>query len=72
MARQQYFVVNHEHQWKIKHNGKHTAAYPTQTAAIKDAVGKAHKDGETRPHALVDGLVRNSRAAAVVPNQGGV
>jgi hypothetical protein len=53
MARQQYFVVNHENQWKIKHNGKHTAVYATQTAAIKEAVDKAHRDGKAGHDAQV-------------------
>ena len=44
MPREQYFVVFHENQWKIKHNDRHSEPYPTQ--AIKKAVVLAHADGE--------------------------
>jgi hypothetical protein len=46
MARAQYFVVLHENQWKISHNGKHYGPYATQAAAISVAVDTAHKAGE--------------------------
>ena len=44
MARAQYFVVMHEGQWKITHNGVHYP-YATQAAAIRAAVDAAHKAG---------------------------
>jgi hypothetical protein len=37
----QYFVVHHQNEWKIKHNGKHSDPYPTQKAAIQVAVSRA-------------------------------
>jgi hypothetical protein len=46
MAREQYFVVFDDDQWKIKHNDRHSEAYPTQAAAIKKAVALAQADGE--------------------------
>ena len=46
MPREQYFVVFHENQWKIKHNDRHSEPYPTQAAAMKKAVALAHADGE--------------------------
>ena len=42
MARDQYFVVLHEGQWKIKHNGQHSRPYATQAEAIKSAIDEAH------------------------------
>jgi uncharacterized protein DUF2188 len=46
MARAQYFVVLHENQWKIKHNGQHYGPYRTQADAIRASVDAAHKAGE--------------------------
>lgn len=46
MARQQYFVVRHEGEWKIKYNGKHYGPYKTQKAAIDHAVDTAHAAGK--------------------------
>lgn len=43
MAREQYFVVLHQGQWKITYNGKHYGPYPTQQAAIAEAVKTAKK-----------------------------
>lgn len=43
MARDQYFVVIHNNEWKISYNGKHYGPYPTQRAAIRAAVDAAHK-----------------------------
>ncbi|MFN3463348.1 MAG: DUF2188 domain-containing protein [Terricaulis sp.] len=45
MARTQYFVVNHEGQWKISLNGKHHGPYATQRVAIRAAVDAAHETG---------------------------
>ena len=46
MAREQYFVVFHDNQWKIKHNDQHSEAYATQAAAMKRAVALARADGK--------------------------
>ena len=46
MAREQYFVVFHDNQWKIKHNDRHLDTYPSQKQAIADAVKFAHEDGQ--------------------------
>lgn len=43
MARNQYFVVSHQGEWKISHNQKHYGPYPTQKAAIRAAVDAAHE-----------------------------
>lgn len=45
MARTQYFVVNHQGQWKISLNGAHHGPYATQGAAIKAAIDAAHDTG---------------------------
>jgi hypothetical protein len=46
IARAQYFVVLHEGQWKIKHNGEHSRPYSSQAAAIREAVDTANKAGQ--------------------------
>lgn len=58
MARQQYFVVRHEGQWKISYGGKHFGPYETQKAAIRAAVDAAHKAGKKGDDAqvLVQGM----------------
>jgi hypothetical protein len=53
MARAQYVVVLHQNQWKISFEGKHYGPYPTQKAAIKDAVDTAHKSGKNGHDAQV-------------------
>lgn len=45
MAREQYFVVLHQGQWKISYTQKHYGPYTTQREAIKAAVDAAHKAG---------------------------
>ena len=42
MKRDKYFVVLHEGEWKIKHNGRHSHPYATQAEAISSAVEAAH------------------------------
>jgi Uncharacterized protein conserved in bacteria (DUF2188) len=42
MDRDQYFVVLHKGEWKIKHNGRHSHPYETQADAISSAVEAAH------------------------------
>jgi hypothetical protein len=49
MARDQYFVVLHDDKWKIKHNDQHSDPYPSQAAAVEDAIARAkraHDQGE--------------------------
>jgi hypothetical protein len=60
MARAQYFVVHHQGQWKISHDGTHYGPYPTQAAAIKAAVDTAHKAGRQGHDAQV--LVQSTDA----------
>ncbi|HAH66648.1 MAG TPA: hypothetical protein DCL72_14515 [Rhizobiales bacterium] len=43
MARNQYFVVLHEGEWKIKHGEEYSARYRTQTEAIQDAFATARR-----------------------------
>jgi hypothetical protein len=45
MARAQYFVVLHQGEWKISHEGKHYGPYNTQRDAIKASVDAAHQAG---------------------------
>lgn len=42
MDRDQYFVVLHKGEWKIKHNGRHLHPYKTQADAIRSAIDAAH------------------------------
>jgi Uncharacterized protein conserved in bacteria (DUF2188) len=42
MDRDQYFVVLHKGEWKIKHNGRHSHPYETQADAIRSAIEAAH------------------------------
>lgn len=53
MARAHYYVVDHDNQWKISHEGKHYGPYPTQQAAIKAAVDAAHTAGKAGHDAQV-------------------
>ena len=48
MARNQYFVVLHEDEWKIKFNGEHTAAFPSQRKAIERAIDTAQNAGNSQ------------------------
>lgn len=43
MARNRYYVVLHQGEWKINYNDKHYGPYSTQKAAIRAAVDAAHK-----------------------------
>lgn len=45
MAREQYFVVHHQGEWKISYNDKHYGPYGTQAKAIRAAVDAAYKAG---------------------------
>jgi hypothetical protein len=45
MARERYYVVFQNDEWKIKHNDRHLESYTTQEAAIKDAVRLAQEEG---------------------------
>jgi hypothetical protein len=42
MDRDQYFVVLHEGEWKVKHNGRHSHPYETHAEAIRSAIDAAH------------------------------
>jgi Uncharacterized protein conserved in bacteria (DUF2188) len=42
MSRDQYFVVLHDDKWKIKDGDEHSQPFPTQAAAITEAVNQAH------------------------------
>jgi hypothetical protein len=46
MARAVYYVVLHQNEWKIKHDGKHYGPYGTQGVAIRAAVDAAHESGK--------------------------
>jgi hypothetical protein len=48
-ARDKYFVVLHEGEWKIKNGDQHSHPYPTQREAIDAAIEAAHashRDGQ--------------------------
>lgn len=53
MAHERYFVVFHEQQWRIKHNGKYSAGYPTHAEALRAGINAAYKDGECGHQAQV-------------------
>jgi Uncharacterized protein conserved in bacteria (DUF2188) len=42
MERDQFFVVRHEGEWKIKYRDQHSHPYATQREAIDAAVEAAH------------------------------
>jgi hypothetical protein len=42
MAREQFFVVLREGEWKIKYNGQHSRPYRSKAGAVKDAIDQAH------------------------------
>lgn len=45
VARAEYFVVLQNGVWKIKHDGVNYGPYGTQRAAIRVAIGAAHRAG---------------------------
>ena len=45
MARLQWFVVLHQDEWKVTHEGVRTGPYRTQRDAIKVAIDAAHAAG---------------------------
>jgi hypothetical protein len=49
MAKDLYFVLLHEKQWKIKHEDAYLGPYATRATAIKDAIDKAQEAGEKNP-----------------------
>jgi hypothetical protein len=59
MARTQYFVVLHQHEWKVKLNGEHYGPFRTQDAAIEAAVNVAQSTGAKGGDAQV--LVQGAR-----------
>lgn len=46
MARNSYYVVTQNGEWKISHNQKHFGPYQSQRAAIRAAVDAAHSSGQ--------------------------
>ena len=46
MARDVYYVVLHEQQWKVTYHQKRYGPYGTQREAIRAAVDAAHKTGQ--------------------------
>ena len=42
MAREKYYVVRHQGEWKIKHGVDHSHPYATQREAIDAAIEAAH------------------------------
>jgi hypothetical protein len=46
LERDQYFVVLHEGEWKVKHHGEHSHPYASQREAIASAVEAAHQASE--------------------------
>lgn len=46
MARDRYFVVLAEGEWKISYNHTHYGPYRTQREAIMSAIDAAHRAGE--------------------------
>jgi hypothetical protein len=38
-----YFVVRHQGQWKIKHAGRHSIPYRTQSEAIQGALSRVRR-----------------------------
>ncbi len=53
MARERYYVVLHDGEWKITYKEKHYGPYKTQRDAIRVAVDAAHKVGEKGSDAQV-------------------
>lgn len=53
MARKEYYVVLHEGEWKVKHDGVRHGPYRTQKEAIDVAVSWAHEDGKNGHDAQV-------------------
>ena len=53
MARVQYYVVNHDGEWKITLDGKRYGPYKTQALAIRSAVDAAHETGKKGQDAQV-------------------
>lgn len=49
MKRTQYFVVQHNGEWKITLNGKHYGPYATQKAALKEAMARSFASLERPP-----------------------
>ena len=53
MPLDQYFVVLHEGEWKIKHDGQHSGPYSTQREAIRYALAGARESRESGQNAQV-------------------
>jgi hypothetical protein len=45
MLRPQFIVVFHDHEWKVRHEGRHYGPYTTERGAILAAIEAAHRAG---------------------------
>ena len=43
MPMDKYFVVRHEGEWTVKHNGRYSIPYRTQKEAIQGALSRARR-----------------------------
>ena len=64
MARQQYFVVLHQGQWKVSYEGRHAGVYAAQAQAIRAAINLAQAAGLTGHDAQVLVQGQNSQFRA--------
>jgi Uncharacterized protein conserved in bacteria (DUF2188) len=53
MAREQYFIIVENNEWKISFNGEHYGPYPNQQQAIEAAIDAAYAMGEIGINAQV-------------------
>lgn len=53
MAREQYFIILENNEWKISFNGEHYGPYPNQLEAVEAAIDAAHAMGEIGINAQV-------------------
>ena len=69
-----YVVVVHEGEWKVAHNGSHSARYRTKQEALFDAIRRAQKSARRGQHAVVsaedEGLLfqTNAKPSSAFPN----
>lgn len=53
MAREQYFIIVENNEWKISFNGEHYGPYPNQQQAVEAAIDAAYAMGEIGINAQV-------------------
>jgi Uncharacterized protein conserved in bacteria (DUF2188) len=58
MSIDKYFVVRHEGEWTVKHNGRYSIPYRTQKEAIQGALSRARRTEGHGKNAQV--LVQNT------------